>query len=96
MPTLLISAAEPSGDLLTAELVMALRARVPDLQVVGVAGPAMRAAGVEALARVEELSVMGFTEVLGHLGTAKRIRAKLVDALDGADALVVVDAPELF
>jgi lipid-A-disaccharide synthase len=95
MPTLLISAAEPSGDLLAAELVLALRACVPDLQVAGVAGPAMRAAGVEALARVEELSVMGFTEVLGHLGTAKRIRATLVDAMEGTDALVVVDAPDL-
>lgn len=62
-----IVAGESSGDILGADLIRALRARVPDVQIVGVAGPMMLAAGCEAIASAEELSVMGIAEVLRHL-----------------------------
>jgi lipid-A-disaccharide synthase len=95
VPRLLISAAEASGDLLGAELVRALPDR-ESWEIRGVAGPAMRAAGVTALARTEDLSVMGVVEVLGHLGTIRRIQAKMISAMDeGADAIVLIDAPDL-
>ncbi|HEV7984777.1 MAG TPA: lipid-A-disaccharide synthase, partial [Steroidobacteraceae bacterium] len=57
-------AGETSGDALGAALIEALRARVPDLEVAGVAGPKMRAAGCTMLADAHELSVMGLFEVL--------------------------------
>jgi lipid-A-disaccharide synthase len=73
-----IVAGEASGDALGAALIQALRARVPDCQVAGVAGPKMRAAGCEALADAHELSVMGLFEVLPHLPRLLRLRARLV------------------
>ena len=94
MHRLLISAAEPSGDRLAAELIAALSKQMP-IQARGVAGPAMRAAGVEPIARMEDIAVMGLIEVLSHLGTIRRVRTVMEKAIDeGADALVVIDAPD--
>ena len=91
---LLISAAEPSGDLLAAELVAALR-KEKDMEVAGIAGPKMRAAGVHPIGLVEDISVMGVAEVFSHLGAIKRARTLMKQAiLKGADVLVVIDAPD--
>ena len=57
-----IVAGEASGDQLGADLIEALRARHPDLEVIGMAGPRMLAAGCRALARVDELAVMGLVD----------------------------------
>ncbi len=46
-----IVAGEASGDNLAAGLIHALRERDPDLQVFGVAGPRMQAAGLRGLVR---------------------------------------------
>ena len=90
-----ISAGEASGDLHGGLLVQALRAAQPGIVCQGMGGPAMRAAGLEALFRTESLSVMGFTEVLGHLPRIfcmlremERTLAKL-----RPQAVVVIDAP---
>lgn len=93
---LLISAAEPSGDRLAAELVGALREHGP-VTASGIAGPAMRAAGVRAVAPMEDVAVMGLVEVLGKLGPIRRARAAMRHAIQGsgARALVVIDAPDL-
>lgn len=87
---------EPSGDLLAGELAMALRERLPDLQIAGVAGPALRGAGCEVLAPMEQLSVMGLTEVLGALPRLLLLRRRLVrDLLARRPHLVIgVDAPD--
>ncbi len=91
---LLISAAEASGDALAAELVAALRELRP-VQATGVAGPAMRDQGVQAIARVEDLSVNGVWEVLGKLSTIRAAQATVRRALaTGPDLLVIVDAPD--
>jgi lipid-A-disaccharide synthase len=54
-----IVAGEHSGDTLGAALIAALRARVPQAQFFGVAGPKMVAAGCEPWAGAAELGVMG-------------------------------------
>jgi len=82
-------AGESSGDALGAALIEALRARVPDLEVIGVAGSRMRAAGCEAIADAHELAVMGLTEVLPHLPRLLRLRARLVRE-------IVARAPDVF
>jgi lipid-A-disaccharide synthase len=95
MARLLISAAEPSGDRLAAELIGALRAH-GSFTAHGLAGPLMRQAGVEPLAAMEDVSVMGLAEVLRHLGTVRRVRSRMLDAVkEGADALIVIDGPDL-
>ena len=89
-------AGEPSGDALGAALIDALRRRVPQVDCVGIAGPAMRAAGCRALYPAEELAVMGLVEVLAHLPRLLRIRRGLVRQLlaDPPDVLVGIDAPD--
>ena len=84
-----IVAGESSGDTLGAALIEALRARVPDLEVFGVAGPKMRAAGCELLADAHELSVMGLFEVLPHLPRLLRLRSRLA-------AQIAARAPDVF
>ncbi len=92
---LLIAAGEASGDRLAADLVTALRRRLPGLSVRGVAGPAMRAAGVEAVAHQEQIAVMGVAEVLARLPEIQQVRRAMFAAIaEGADLLVVVDAPD--
>jgi lipid-A-disaccharide synthase len=89
-------AGEASGDTLGAALIRALRARVPDLECFGVAGPKMVAAGCEAWAAASELSVMGLAEVLGHLPRLLRLRASLARRFARArpDVFVGIDSPE--
>ncbi len=89
-------AAETSGDKLGAALIRALRERVPDLEAIGVAGEAMRAAGCRPLADVSELSLMGLTEILIHLPRLLRFRRRLVTvfARAGVDLVVGIDAPD--
>jgi len=91
-----IVANEPSGDWLGAAVLRALKARVPDAHVVGVAGPRMQAAGCESLVPMERLSVMGLTEVLRHLRELLRVRRELTASLLAwqPDVFIGVDAPD--
>jgi lipid-A-disaccharide synthase len=89
-------AAEASGDTLGAGLIEALRAAAPDAKFFGMAGPRMVAAGCEPWNRAEEVSVMGFFEVLPHLRRILRLRRKLIEriAASGADVFIGIDAPD--
>lgn len=91
-----IVAGEASGDLLAADLMQAIRARVPDVRFEGIAGPLMQAAGCQVLFPAEKLSVMGLVEVLGHLPELLRIRGTLRrHFLDHPpDLFIGVDAPD--
>jgi lipid-A-disaccharide synthase len=51
MPRVAIVAGEASGDLLGAALVRALKARWPDLEFAGIAGPRMQAEGAFSATR---------------------------------------------
>lgn len=67
-----------------------------DVRCVGMGGPAMAEAGVEAQFDISELSLMGLVEVLGHLpriiGLMRRMYLKLRDMRP--DAVVLVDSPD--
>ena len=95
-PTIGIVANEPSGDLLGAALIAALRERLPDARFVGVAGPRMLAEGCETLLPMERLSVMGLVEVLKVLPELLRLRRELVAYFRRLrpDVLIGVDAPD--
>jgi lipid-A-disaccharide synthase len=89
-------AGEASGDLLGAGLAEELRRRVPGVELAGVAGPRMRAAGVEPWFESESLAVMGLAEVLRHLPRLLRLRGALRRrVLDWRpDVFVGIDAPD--
>jgi lipid-A-disaccharide synthase len=94
-PTIFISAGEESGDLHGAALALALRARFPDARLLGLGGARMEAAGVELMAGLRELAVMGFAEVIRHLpffyGLKKRVWAAL--AGERVDLVIPIDYP---
>jgi len=65
--TILLSAGDLSGERHVAELVLALRERIPDLRFVGMGGAGMAAAGVELWVDQRQLAVGGLFEILGSL-----------------------------
>jgi lipid-A-disaccharide synthase len=77
-PTLLLSAGEASGDMYAARLATALKQRA-DLEIFGMGGPQMRAAGVDIITDYSEVSVVGITEILSHLPSLVRAMRRLVD-----------------
>jgi lipid-A-disaccharide synthase len=89
-------AGETSGDTLGAALITAIRARVPDVQFFGMAGPKMVALGCEAWASSDDLGVMGLVEVLTHLPRLLRLRRMLIDRFLQArpDVVVGIDVPD--
>ncbi len=91
-----IIAGESSGDILGAGLIRAIRARVPDAQFEGIAGPEMIAAGCKPLAHTEALAVMGIAEVLAHLPRLlwlrRRVRRYFLSRRP--DIFIGIDAPD--
>ncbi len=93
---LLLVAGEASGDLHAANLLLALRRLDPAVEAHGVGGERLRAAGLECIARSEELSVMGLAEVLNELprllALSRRVRRAAVALRP--DVAVLVDSPD--
>ncbi len=85
-----ISAGEPSGDMHAAAVVRALRVQQPDVEVAGMAGPAMRAAGCTAWVAQEQLAVMGVVEVIRHLPRIHAIERTLLKQVGEAPPAVAV------
>jgi len=63
---LFVLAGEPSGDRIAADLVERLRART-DVELSGVGGTELEAAGLRSMFPMAELSVMGWADVLPRL-----------------------------
>jgi lipid-A-disaccharide synthase len=91
-----IVAGEPSGDQLGASLIRAISKRHSDVHFQGIAGPKMIAAGCEALADMDRLSVMGFVDVAGRIPELLKLRREIGDRFCGnpPDIFVGIDAPE--
>jgi lipid-A-disaccharide synthase len=90
-----VSAGEPSGDLHGANLAHALRAATPGVEVVGLGGERMAAAGCNLLFPLTQLAVTGVFRALGSLRRFKEV----LDLADRdlrrrrPDALVLIDFP---
>lgn len=91
-----IVAAEPSGDLLAAGLMDALREQLPEVTFEGVAGPRMCKSGINQWEPMDSLSVMGLFEVLRHLPRLLHLRARLLSRWRDTPplAFIGVDAPD--
>lgn len=94
-PTVFLSAGEPSGDLHGGELAAAIRKRWPDSRLFGLGGPRMAAEGVELIAHVDELAVMGFAEVASRLPYFVRLlrRVKATLRRNRPDLVIPIDYP---
>ncbi|MEX2527386.1 MAG: lipid-A-disaccharide synthase [Gemmatimonadota bacterium] len=96
-PLVMVLAGEASGDEHAAQVVAALRERRPQLRFVGLGGPALKAQGVELLAGLDDLAVMGFAEVVGRLPWFLNLERRLGSILTEGkvDLLLPVDYPGL-
>lgn len=90
-----LAAGEPSGDLHGAELARELKRRIPGVRLYGLGGSLMEAQGVELLADLDRLAVLGFVEVVRHLpdlaALRRDVRRFLVER--DIDLLVPIDYP---
>ncbi|MCA0422798.1 MAG: lipid-A-disaccharide synthase [Proteobacteria bacterium] len=91
-----IIAGEPSGDVLGAKLIRALRQRQWNVQVEGVGGAAMTAEGLKSLFPMSDIAVMGFVPVIKRLPLLlDRIRTTaLVAEVSRPDVVVLIDSPD--
>lgn len=90
---LFVLAGEPSGDRIAADLVRRLRERNP-VEVSGVGGEALAASGLKSLFDMNELSVMGWADVLPRLPKllwrSRQVARHIVKARP--DVVVLVDS----
>jgi lipid-A-disaccharide synthase len=79
-----------------ADLVVALRKLIPDLEVVGLGGDRLRAAGMQTVADAADVATVGAVEAVGRLGTLVRTYRALARMLrqDPPDLAVLIDFPE--
>lgn len=91
-----MTAGEASGDKLGAALIDGLRKIDPDIELMGIAGPLMRAKGMNSLFDMSELSVMGLAEILPKYAHLKRRIAQTAQAVIDTkpDVLVTIDSPD--
>ncbi|WP_446831992.1 lipid-A-disaccharide synthase [Candidatus Foliamicus sp.] len=92
-----VVAGEASGDRLGAGLIRALSAGPQAVDVAGVAGPEMRAAGCAPLLDASDFAVMGLAEIVRHLPRLWLLRRRLLAQLAAfrPDVFVGIDSPEL-
>ena len=96
MKTIMIMSGEASGDLHGANLAREIWKQDPAIAIYGVGSKQMQRAGVRMLADAKEISVVGITEVLTHLGAIYRVYAHLKRFLkhERPDLLVLIDFPD--
>ena len=89
-------AGEPSGDLLAAMVVKALKASSPAIELSGIGGPKMQAQGFDAWYPMQKLAVNGYADVLLHLPELLNIRRTVRERwlAERPSVFVGVDAPD--
>lgn len=92
---IMIIAGEASGDLQAANLIRSLKSINPNIEIFGIGGKKMQAEGVEIIYDITNLAIVGFFEVLRHIGTFKKLFVNLSMLLETRkpDAVILVDYP---
>jgi len=90
-------AGEASGDKLGESLIHSLKNQYPNIEIRGIGGAGMMAAGMdESLFPMDNLSVMGLTEVLPRIPKFINLISKAVQAISvfDPDVIITIDAPD--
>jgi lipid-A-disaccharide synthase len=80
--SILIVAGEASGDNVGGLLAAELKHLQPDLELFGLGGDRMNAGGVDIIHHANQLSFLGFWEVVKHLPLIKRVERELLAQVD--------------
>jgi lipid-A-disaccharide synthase len=94
--TIGIVAGEASGDALGAQLICAVRARMPWVRFAGIGGPRMESAGCESWYPLDKLALRGLVEVLPRVPELIGIRRDVYRRLRQANVplFIGIDAPD--
>jgi lipid-A-disaccharide synthase len=92
----MIVAGEASGDLHGADLAREILALDPNAELFGIAGAQMRAAGVRAKVRIEDIHGLGLTELISTIGLSLASMRDLRRTLRGdpPDLVILIDYAE--
>jgi len=95
-PRVLMVAGEASADVYGARILEQLRALDPRTQAFGIGGEHLRHAGLRSHGEAHQLSIVGFTAVLGRLLPVIRLYRRLMWLLrhEPPDVLVCIDLPD--
>lgn len=90
-----IIAGEPSGDLHGSKLIRAIKNLHPNSSFMGHGGNKMKNEGMRIIEHIDDLSIMGFTEVLRHLPRLIKIMDATLNAISQSnpDRIILIDYP---
>lgn len=90
-----IIAGEASGDWLGAKLIREMKTLAPDAVFYGIGGQKMAAEGIQSIFPMQEISIMGFAEIVPHLpNLIKRLKQTEQKIRDiKPDIVVTIDSP---
>lgn len=90
-------AGENSGDLHSSLVMRSINASIPNVEHIGIGGSRMQEQGLQPLFPFARFNVMGFVEVLGHLGFFLKVqrRIKRLFKEQRPDLAILVDYPGL-
>ena len=96
MPAIMIIAGEPSGDLHASRVAARLKSLHPEIELFGMGGDRMEAAGVSLVYHIRDSAVMGIGEALSAIPMflKKRRRLKRLIRKKRPDAALLVDFAE--
>ncbi|MBN2017143.1 MAG: lipid-A-disaccharide synthase [Candidatus Cloacimonetes bacterium] len=95
MKNIFILVGERSADVHAAEVIAQLQTKDPSIKLWGIGGPRMQKLGFEPLFPFIKFSIIGFAEVIGHLGFIMKVFKKLKVEFSSRkpDLAILVDYP---
>ena len=90
-----VIAGEESGDIHGSKLITAMKKRYPNCQFVGHGGNKMAAQEVQILEHIDNLSMVGFSEVIKHLPYMKRVMGQTIKIIKeiSPSRIILIDYP---
>lgn len=95
MSRITLIAGEASGDQLGGWLMASLRDTVAPIEFAGIGGQHMQAQGLRSLFPMQDISLMGFAEIIPHLFMLKKRIRQTIEAIEAhpPDILITIDSP---
>ena len=92
---LMIIAGEASGDIHGAGLIRELKNLDPSIEISGIGGDNMIAAGMDAQYNIKQMAFLGFIEVLQHLPFITKVKRELIKKIENEkiETIVLIDYP---
>ena len=94
-PTYFIVAGEQSADNHGALLMKAMLAQNPEIEFKGIGGEKMTNAGLNSIEDIDKLAVMGFVEVIRHLGFFRELTERVLSEIEKErpNQIILIDYP---